>query len=102
MRMARTQIIPLKNIPNQKLAVVLAGQNCVLHIYQRKQSLFLDITCNNTVIRTGLLCGVNRDIIGSEHTGFSGMLFFSDISGANQSPSYEQLGIRFLFCYAEE
>ncbi len=97
-----TVIIPLKNIPNQKLAVVLAGQNCLLRLYQRKDSLFLDLTVNSKVIVTAALCGVNRDLIGSSHPDFIGTLFFADLSGYKQKPVYELLNTRFLLCYYAE
>jgi hypothetical protein len=35
-----TQIIPLRSLPNQKLNIVLDGQNCVLRVYWRERLLF--------------------------------------------------------------
>jgi hypothetical protein len=97
-----TTTVPLSSIPNQTLSVVLAGQNCVLRLFWRKRSLYLDLDCNNIPIIRGAKCGINHSLVVNPSPDFSGTLFFADTRGQGQDPHYSELGARYLLCYAED
>lgn len=100
--MVDIRVIPLKNIPNQKLAVVLGGQNCILHLFQRKESLYMDLICNNQEILHGAICQVDKNIVVNPTPYFFGSLFFSDLSSGRGKPNYAGLNSRFLLCFLHE
>lgn len=92
--------IPLQAIPNQQFQVVLDGQNCTLHIYQRGDFLYMDVECEGAEIRTGAICLPDISLTNYDSADFSGMLFFIDTLGKGAVPTYEELGDRFILCYA--
>ena len=57
------QVIPLQAIPNQRFNIVLNDQNCTLHLYQRRDYMFLDLSVDNVVIRQGMICLVNINLL---------------------------------------
>lgn len=96
------QVIPLEAIPNQSFNIVLNEQNCTIHLYQRGDYLFLDLTVDGTPIRQGAMCLVDIDLINYEFIGFSGYLFFSDLLGKNGIPNYADLNSRYVLFYMTE
>lgn len=96
------QVIPLQAIPNQRFNIVLGEQNCTLHIYQRSGYMYLDLSVDNKVIRQGMICLVNVNLLNYPVTGFSGYLFFADNSGAGGTPVYDRLGSRYTLFYMTE
>ena len=94
--------IPLKAIPNQQLAVVLGDYNCILHVYQRGDFLYMDLTANGTRIRQGLICLVDVRLPNYDSPDFSGVLFFVDMQGRGGTPNYAELGARYILCYTDE
>lgn len=96
------QIIPLENTPNQSFNIVLGEYNCVLHLYQRGEYLYLDLTADSVVIRQGAICLVDVDILNYRNSNFSGCLFFSDLMGLYGTPNYVELGNRYVLFFATE
>lgn len=97
-----TQQIPLEAIPNQQFNIVLDDQNCTFRVYQRGNNLYLDLDANKTEIVRGAFCGTNMNIIVNSTPDFIGLLFFTDLSGLNHDPNYEEIGDRFILCFAPE
>jgi hypothetical protein len=92
------QVIPLQAVPDQTIQVYLAGQNCVLRVYQGRYGLFVDLYINSTIIRRGME-GLNlTKIVRDKYLGFIGDLFFYDTQGQSGS-HYTGLGGRFVLEY---
>lgn len=91
--------IPLKAIPNQQMQIVLNDQSCTIHVYQRGDYLYLDLTCDGVAIRRGAIClpGVNIPLYKS--ADFSGMIFFADLLNGGGTPNWQELGSRYILCY---
>lgn len=96
------QVIPLQTIPNQRFNIALGDQNCTLHLYQRGDYMYLDLSVDNVVIRQGMICLVNVSLLNYPVNGFSGVLFFADNNGAGGTPVYDQLGGRYTLFYMTE
>lgn len=96
------QVIPLQAIPNQRFNIVLGDQNCTLHIYQRGEYMYLDLFVDKKVIRQGVICLVNVNLLNYPAPGFSGYLFLADSSDAGGTPVYNQLGSRYTLFYMTE
>ena len=97
------QKIPVEAIPNQTFNITLNDQNCTIHLYQRGDYLYMDLTVNGEAIRQGMICLVDISLLQYTVQGFSGYLFFSGMRGAGGVPVYTELGSRYmLFCATEE
>ena len=96
------QVIPLENVPNQSFNIVLNEQNCIIHLYQRGDYMYIDITVDGTPIRQGAMCLVDIDILNYPLLGFTGVLFFSDLLGKYGTPNYKELGSRYVLFYITE
>lgn len=93
--------IPLRAIPNQKTRATLGGQNCIIHVYQRGDYVFLDLTADGVEVRKGAICLDGNSIVAFKTPDFSGYLFFVDMMGRNGIPEYTGLGDRYKLFYAE-
>ncbi len=93
------KIIPIQAIPNQQFQVVLDGQNCVIHLYQKGKFMYFDLTCNGTKIRDGAICLSSVDLVQYPTPYFSGVLFFTDNTDHDQPPYYAELGKRYFLCF---
>ena len=93
------QIIPTQNIPNQRFAVVLDGQNCIIHLFQRGEYMYMDLTCNGNVIRQGAICLSDIDLVNYPTPYFNGLLFFTDNTNHSHHPYFKELGKRYFLCY---
>lgn len=91
--------IPLSKIPNQKFRVVLGGQNCTIHIYQRGDHLYIDLAVDTNTIMAGAICTVNSNLVQYESIHFDGCLFFIDKTGCDEDPNYEEFNARFALMY---
>ena len=96
------QIVPTQAIPNQRFQVVLGGQNCIIHLYQKGAYMYLDLTCNGVKVRDGAICLPNIVLTNYPTPNFSGVLFFTDNTDHDQPPYYKELGKRYFLCYDEE
>lgn len=94
------QVILLRAVPNQTLAVPLAGQNCRLNVYQKTGGLFMDVRLNDQPVILGVICQNANRIIRDLYLGFIGDFAFFDTQGSDD-PIYTGLGNRFQLVYIE-
>lgn len=94
--------IPIEAIPNQTFNITLNEQNCTIHLYQRGDYLYMDLSVDGEAIRQGMICLVDISLLQYTVQGFSGYLFFSDMRGAGGTPVYTDLGSRYILFYATE
>jgi hypothetical protein len=92
------QTVPLQPVPSQILSVVLAGQNCQIAIYQKRQGLFVDLNVNGEDISTAVLAHDVTPLVPTAYLGFAGSLIFTDIQGSSD-PTYDGLGSRYQLVY---
>ena len=96
------QVVPTQAIPNQRFQVVLNGQNCTIHLYQKGKYMYIDLNCNGTDIRQGAICLPNINLMNYPTPYFNGLLCFADSEGHDQPPYYADLGTRYFLCYDDE
>ena len=93
--------VPLFPVPNQTLAVVLAGQSCELALRQNGDNMYFDLTVNDVDI---VLCRIVRNkqllCLDARYRPFVGDFFFMDTQGDTQ-PEYTGLDTRYLLYYVE-
>lgn len=94
--------IPLQAIPNQRFNVILNDQNCIIHIYQKGEYMYMDFTVNGESVRTGAICLVNISLVAIPTPLFSGTLFFVDLANKGAAPNYKELNDRFILIYAKD
>ena len=92
------QTIPLNPIPSQKFTVQLNNQQCTINVYQKSTGLYFDLSVNNNVIVSTMICLNLVGLIRESYLGFSGQLFFFDTQGTND-PDYTGLGSRYILVY---
>jgi hypothetical protein len=92
--------IPISAIPNQQFSTVLAGQNCIINIYQKSTGVFLDLTVNENVICQGALVLGQSLIVKNTYLGFIGNLAIIDTQGFSD-PDYTGFGDRYQLVYLE-
>lgn len=98
-----TQIVPLTAVPNQTLAVPLAGQNCRLNVYQKNSGLFMDVLVDDSPIILGVICQNANRIVRDLYLGFAGDFAFYDTQAGSTptDPVYTGLGARYQLVYIE-
>lgn len=92
------QQIPLDAVPNQKVLITLANQNCEINIYQRMTGLFFDLFVDGVAIVTTRLCVDRVPIVRNKASGFIGEFYFYDNTGT-QNPDYVGLSNNFTLVY---
>lgn len=91
--------IPIQAVPFQQVLCVLAGQNCQIAIYQKNDSVYVDLNSNGTDICVACIAlnGVPLDSCNS-YDDFQGNLFFIDTQGTDD-PDYPGFGARWVLVY---
>ena len=91
--------IPIQPVPSQQVLTVLAGQNCVINIYQKGCRVYVDLTSNGTTMCIACLAhnAVGLDACNA-YDGFSGNLYFIDTQGV-ADPQYTGMGRRWQLVY---
>ena len=92
------QIVPLNPVPNQTLAVSLAGQNCQITLRTTAYGLFMDLYSSNQAVVLGVICQNLNRIVRSLYLGFAGDFVFLDTQGESD-PVYTGLGAQFQLIY---
>jgi hypothetical protein len=93
------QTLPLKQVPNQSLKTIIAGQQTGINLYQLSDNnLYIDISLNNNPIVSGVLVRNNVKIIRNLYLGFNGDFVISDTQGSDD-PLYTGLGSRWQLIY---
>lgn len=91
-------VVPMQPIPNQTFQVQLAGQACILEIYQLQYGLFVNLLVGNSLIVASVVAENLNRIVRSAYLGFIGDFVFLDTQGTDD-PVYTGLGSRFLLIY---
>lgn len=94
------RVIPLTPGQNQTLKAILSDQLCKITLYENSTGLYMDLTVNAVVIRTGLLCLDRVQMITDDYLGFIGRLMFADTEGFTD-PVASGLGLRYQLQYLE-
>jgi len=104
-------IVPVQAIPNQTLAVVLAGQQCQITLQTREDgNLYFSLTLGNTTsICNNVLCENANRLVRYAYLGFVGDFWIidtqsvPDVNGLpiGSDPDFTGLGTRFLLEYLE-
>lgn len=95
------QIVPLNDVPSQRVQVLLNNQVCQIYVYQAQFGMFLELSVNNTLIIAGVVCENLNRIVRSAYLGFSGDLAFIDTQGSTD-PVYTGIGTRYFLLYLTE
>ena len=91
--------IPLQPVASQRIAIVLAGQNCQLSVYAKADSMYVDLTVDDVpVLRTHAARNRIRLLLAAGYFGFAGDLVFVDTQGDEQ-PAFTGLGTRWFLLY---
>lgn len=90
--------IPLTNEPNQEFQIVLNGQNCVIGVFQKDNSVFVNLWLDNEPIFLGVSALDRVGLKLSDYMAFKGQLWFEDKNGT-QKPDYTEFGTRYFFYY---
>jgi hypothetical protein len=91
-------LVPLQPLPSQTLNVSLAGQACVIAVYQKTTGVFLDLTVAGTPRVQGVLCHDRVRLVRQPYLGFVGDLSFIDTQGRDD-PQYTGMGSRWVLAY---
>lgn len=94
--------ITLRQIPAQRLNVVLNSQNCTIKIYTKGEYCYCDLAVDGKDIRNGAICLVNTDLLAIPTPDFVGNLFFVDLKRKGATPNYAEFGTRFILVYTDE
>lgn len=90
--------IPLKQVPSQKLRVVLGGQNCTINLYYRFGNTYMDLVVGNNVVINGAICRNRSSVVNVANHVFAGALYFLDLLG-DSDPSYKLFNDRYILLY---
>ncbi len=92
------ETIPLKPIPSQSVNTNLAGQPCIIRIWEIGGRQYLSLSVNGTVICDTVLI-VNRSaIVRAAYRGFIGDLAAIDTQG-DEAPRYDGWGTRWFLAF---
>lgn len=94
------QVVPTQALPYQTFAVQLAGQPCVLNIYQKTHGLFMDLYVSGILVVGGVICENLNRIVRNSYLGFIGDFVFGDTQGTSD-PIYTGLGTKYILVYLE-
>lgn len=95
------QVIPLSSVPSQSLSVNLDGQPCQIAVYTETTGLYLDLSVNQVVLMTSILCRDRVRLVREKYLGFLGDLVFEDITGSSD-PVYTGLGTQYQLVFLSQ
>lgn len=90
--------IPLKQVPSQKLRVVLGGQNCTINLYYRFGNTYMDLVVGDSVVVNGAICRNRSSVVNIANHTFAGTLHFLDLLG-DSDPNYKLFNDRYILLY---
>ena len=90
--------IPLQNIPNQELSIILNNQECNIRLIQRNKKMYLSLWIGDDEVWSGLICHDRLPMAQSRTYSLIGNLVFVDTEGA-EDPQYNRLGERWRLLY---
>lgn len=92
------QIVATASVPSQSFKAVLAGQNCLIALYQKSTGMYFDLSLEGVPKLQGVLCHDRVQLVRQTYLGFIGDLCFLDTQGLDD-PQYTGLGTRWLLAY---
>ena len=90
--------VPLKQVPSQKLRVVLGGQNCTINLYYRFGNTYMDLVVGNNAVINGAICRNRSSVVNVANHVFAGALYFLDLLG-DSDPNYKLFNDRYILLY---
>ena len=90
--------VPLLALPDQRIQMILGGQDVTLRAYTRDGHLYTDLDVSDAAVWRGF---ISRNCVPCKlytHLPFSGQLVFVDMQGT-QDPEWQSLGGRWLLVY---
>lgn len=93
--------IPLNQVSNQELSIVLDEQNCTIKLYYRGNAFYMDLYIDGNIIFYGSICFNKVGIKIYPYLPFKGQLVFIDIDG-NSDPEISGLDTRYILQYFSE
>lgn len=90
--------IPLKQVPSQKLRVVLGGKNCTINLYYRFGNTYMDLVVGGDVVVNGAICRNRSSVVNVANHTFTGALYFLDLLG-DSDPNYKLFNDRYILLY---
>lgn len=94
------QSIPTLVTAAQTLTTTLGGQSVQLDMVQKAFGLFMDVYVSGQLILGGAPVQADNPIVRSAYFDFLGELYLHDTQGGEGSPSFEELGSRYVLLYA--
>lgn len=92
--------VPTIAVPNQTMTVTLGGQTCQIDLLQKPSGLYMNLSVNNGIIISGVICENLNRIVRDLYLGFIGDFFFRDVQGTSD-PVYTGLNDRYQLYYIE-
>ena len=90
--------IPLTKDVNQEFQIILNGQNCTIGVFQKDETVFVNLWVNSKPIFLGISALDRVGIKLSDYMDFLGQLWFEDKNGT-QNPNFNGFGDRYSFYY---
>lgn len=90
--------IPVQPLPNQRLSIVLNGQQTTIDIYLQDKAIFCDVFLPSGAIIRGMHA-THGSYINQYKSKFSGYLFWWDSDGLD--PNYETMGTVSRLFYSD-
>jgi hypothetical protein len=91
-------IVPLNPVANQSIQVWLGGQNCKIVVRETTHGVFLSLTVNDILLKSGVIGRNNVWLIYLN--SFIGDLYFLDTQGFD-NPRSNEFGSRFLLIWGK-
>lgn len=94
-----TQYIPLTPAASQVCTVTLGGQQCAVHVEQKRSGgVYLSLSVGGVSVLNSRLCRDRVSLVRGQYLPFSGTLVFIDTQGASD-PDYGGFGARYKLAY---
>lgn len=90
--------IPLTQEPSQEFQITLDNQNCTISIYQKDESVYMDLYVGENPIFLGVSCLDRVGIKGYDFMSLKGQLWFEDMNGTT-NPDYKEFNTRYILYY---
>lgn len=94
--------VPLSAVPDQTLAITLAGQACQIALRSNGGNLYFDLTAGGvSIVRTRIVRNKQLLLLDARYRPFVGDFLFNDTQGDTQ-PVFTELDSRYVLYYVEE
>lgn len=93
--------IPLIAHPDQRLQIILGGQNVTLRVFERNSRVYTDLDVSGAAVWRGFIAHDRTRIKRYPHLPFTGNLVFVDMEGMD-APTWEGFGSRFALLWLDD